>query len=376
MPRNGSGVYSLPVGYYAVPGTTIRAAQHNAPLEDLAASMTGSLPRDGTAPMLGDLAMNSNKVTGLAAGVAGTDAARMDQVQTASPKLTALGAMDATPGIVTQTGAAAFTKRTLTGTANQITVTNGDGTAGNPTIALDVSTDADFTVDPNKPTTRAAIKTLVDAAAGVNFEEITVSGTWNRPAGFAADTPVKIITHAGGGGGTNNGANKGGGGGGGCVVWEGKYSDLPASASVTIGAGGAGLLSSGTAGAGGNTTFGSLVTSYGGAGAVNGIGGAGGGLFSAAAGSVPSYGGGVTVASTAGAGAALPMGGGGGGSTTGNNGGPAVFGGGGGAGTGGAGGLSLHGGAGGAPGVAGSFPGGGGGSGAAGAAGRVQVWIG
>ncbi len=50
--------------------------------------------------------------------------------------LVALAALDATPGLLTQTGPDAFTKRTLTGTANEVTVTNGAGTAGNPTLSL------------------------------------------------------------------------------------------------------------------------------------------------------------------------------------------------------------------------------------------------
>lgn len=41
-----------------------------------------------------------------------------------------------TNGLMTRTGAGAYTNRTITGTTNQITVTNGDGVSGNPTLSL------------------------------------------------------------------------------------------------------------------------------------------------------------------------------------------------------------------------------------------------
>ncbi|MBR0913131.1 phage tail protein [Bradyrhizobium japonicum] len=55
IPRDSNGNYSLPAGYQAIPGDTIQASQHNPPLEDLAASMTDSLPRNGSAPMTGPM---------------------------------------------------------------------------------------------------------------------------------------------------------------------------------------------------------------------------------------------------------------------------------------------------------------------------------
>lgn len=55
--------------------------------------------------------------------------------QNADATLTSLAAYN-TNGILTQTAADTFTGRTIRGTTNQITVTNGDGVSGNPTLAL------------------------------------------------------------------------------------------------------------------------------------------------------------------------------------------------------------------------------------------------
>lgn len=79
MPSTPSG-YVLPAIYFAVPGTTIRAEQHNRPLEDLAAGVNDSVARDGSRPMTGNLPMAGRKITGLAAGTAAADAVRFDQL--------------------------------------------------------------------------------------------------------------------------------------------------------------------------------------------------------------------------------------------------------------------------------------------------------
>lgn len=52
MPRNGSGTYSLPEPPF-VAGTTISSAAVNDDFSDIATALTGSLPRDGQAGMVG-----------------------------------------------------------------------------------------------------------------------------------------------------------------------------------------------------------------------------------------------------------------------------------------------------------------------------------
>lgn len=223
----------------------------------------------------------------------------------------------------------------------------------------------------------------------------TASGTFTKPPGYNAFG--MLLWGAGASGGKGDGSTQAGGGGGGACF----SGTIPASAvstteSVTIGSGGVAVTASVTAGnVGGNSSFGSLITSYGGGG--NSIvGGGGGGLKSAgssATGGTPTElfnGGGTGGNSAAGTASYYGGGGGGGGSTdAAYAGGASIYGGGGGgnapATTAGAGGTSVFGGAGGAGGVAtngtaGTAPGGGGGatkSGAqsgAGARGELRIW--
>lgn len=59
-------------------------------------------------------------------------------LQPVDADLTAIAALSGT-GIATRSGSGAWATRTITGTASRITVTNGDGVSGNPTINISTS---------------------------------------------------------------------------------------------------------------------------------------------------------------------------------------------------------------------------------------------
>ena len=130
MSRNGSGTYSLPAGNPVVTGTTITSTWANNTLTDIATALTGSLAADGQTTATGNLKMGSNRITGLADGLASTDAATVSQVTASVASLGTMstqnannvaitgGAINGTTIGATTASTGAFTTFTASGTAS------------------------------------------------------------------------------------------------------------------------------------------------------------------------------------------------------------------------------------------------------------------
>lgn len=97
-----------------------------------------------------------------------------------------------TTGLIARTGAGTAAIRAVTGTANQITVTNGDGVAGNPTISL-----------PSAITFPGSIAATSTVATGTyTVAGLPAAGTTGRTA-FVTDANATTFASIVAGGGAN-----------------------------------------------------------------------------------------------------------------------------------------------------------------------------
>jgi hypothetical protein len=153
----------------------------NGSLDTLDAVLFGSVPIQpdlGAGWEVGGVAVTAtaaelNILDGVTASTAelnildGVTATASDLNLTADPTIAALAAYN-TNGIVTQTAADTFTGRTITGTTDQITVTDGDGVSGNPTIAAVVASQAEAEAGTDNTKLMTPLRTAEAVSSALN----------------------------------------------------------------------------------------------------------------------------------------------------------------------------------------------------------------
>ena len=154
---------------------------------------------------------------------------------------------------------------TATGTSGQVLTSNGSGSA--PTFqAVSASGGGN--------------NEIINLTSSESFQMFTASGTWSKP-GSGTLVVVEVWGGGGSGGAGTGGMGGGGGGGGGYQRKIFAIGDLGSTETVSIGAGGASQSTEDSAGsAGGSTSFGSHLQTFGGGGGGAYAGAGGGGQTS------------------------------------------------------------------------------------------------
>ena len=215
-------------------------------------------------------------------GVTSAIQTQLDSKQATDPTLTALAAYN-TNGILTQTSENTFAGRSIAA-GTGISVTDGDGVSGNPTIAADLASQAEAEAGTDNTHVMTPLRTAQAIDANW-FEYNPFSNTWSlalltSSTTYTIPSGKRYEIWACGGGGSGSVQNTGSttsdtkslGGNGGSVVVQRGTAASELTLTVTIGAGGAARTSGNQNGLdGGATTVtgtGTDITAAGGAGGI------------------------------------------------------------------------------------------------------------
>jgi len=223
MSFNGSGTFQInTAGQPVVTGTTITSTAFNALTADLATGLSTCITKDGQTTPTANIPMGNNKITGLAAGTAATDAANLSQAQSTAAKLLTVSGTDTitasgSPTVAAySTGASYYFSPANTNTgavtinidslgAKSITkngttaLAAGDLTAGKVVVVVYDGTQFQL-VNPQQVTGQlsgsntaigaSALSSVtsgtVSSAFGYEALKLLTSGTWNTGVGYQA----------------------------------------------------------------------------------------------------------------------------------------------------------------------------------------------
>ena len=334
MSFNGNGTFNInSTGQPVVTGTVISSTAFNALTADLATGLSTSITKDGQTTPTNNIPMGTFRITGLGAGVAGTDAATVSQVQSAtgtfltasgtntitasvSPSLTAYsaGQMFGFVAANTNTGATTInisslgaksivtplgalvandlvsgyfyiiyydgTNFQLLGVSNTLTSLTLSGTGVQLTSTSTGAWKMPVGTTAQRPTGASGLIRMNSTTSNPEWYDTTTS-TWlqfSQPAGYS----VNYLVVAGGGGGGNT---YGGAGGAGGLLTSSTTLSSGTAYTITIGSGGAGSATSAAGSSGNNSVLTGFATA---------IGGGGGGTNGTAAGTSGGSGGGAS----------------------------------------------------------------------------------